>query len=81
MILTEDNKVYSFGRDDDSQLGRGQGLSLDSNAIDATPLPVEVPEGEVIKQLAGGFGSAAFICESGNVYWWGMKYTSYSAFH
>ena len=49
-------------------------MSLDSNAIDATPLPIEVPEGETIKQLAGGCGSGAFICESGNVYWWGMKY-------
>ena len=55
-------------------MGRGYGLSLDSNAIDATPLPIEVPEGETIKQLAGGCGSGAFICESGNVYWWGMKY-------
>ena len=49
-------------------------MSLDSDAIDATPLPIEVPEGEVVKQLASGNGSGAFICESGNVYWWGMKY-------
>lgn len=74
MILTEDNKIFTFGRDDDSQLGREQGLSLDSNAIDSTPLPVEVPAGETIKQMAGGYGSAAIVCESGNIYWWGMKW-------
>ncbi|KNB44473.1 hypothetical protein JH06_1660 [Blastocystis sp. subtype 4] len=73
MMLTEDGNVYTWGRDDDSQLGRGQGLSLDSYAIDYTPLPIELPEGEKVKKMAAGYGSAAIVCESGNIYWWGMK--------
>ena len=51
MMLTEDGNVYTWGRDDDSQLGRGQGLSLDSYAIDYTPLPIELPEGEKVKKM------------------------------
>ena len=73
MMRTEDGKVYTWGRDDDSQLGRGQGLSMDSYAIDYTPLPIELPEGETVKEMAAGYGSAAILCDSGNVYWWGMK--------
>lgn len=73
MLLNEDNKVFTWGRDDDSQLGRGQGLSLDANAVDAIPLPIEVPEGEKVVKMAAGYGSSCIVCESGNIYWWGMK--------
>lgn len=75
-MLTEEGKLFTWGRDDDGQLGQGQGLSLDSFAIESTPLPVPIPEGEKIKKMAMGYGSAALLCESGNVYWWGMKYVS-----
>jgi len=73
MMRTEDGKVYTWGRDDDSQLGRGQGLSMDSYAIDYTPLPVEGRGGGGGGERAAGSGSAAILCDSGNVYWWGMK--------
>ena len=46
---------------------------MDSYAIDYTPLPIELPEGETVKEMAAGYGSAAILCDSGNVYWWGMK--------
>ena len=35
---------------------------------------MELPEDEVPMKIAMGAGSATVICESGNVYWWGMKY-------
>ena len=73
MMRTEEGRVFTWGRDDDSQLGQGQGLSLDSYAIESTPQEIELPEGEKVKKMAMGYGSAVIICESGNVYWWGMK--------
>jgi len=73
MLLNDDNKVFTWGRDDDAQLGRGQGLSLDSYAIDTTPALLQLPKDEKVVKMAAGFGSSCVACESGNVYWWGMK--------
>ena len=73
MLLNENHELFTWGRDDDSQLGHGQGLSLDSYAIDTTPTKVNLPEGEKVVTMACGSGCSCVTCESGNVYWWGMK--------
>ena len=64
LILTEDGDVYSFGRNDEGQLG-----------LEGPSLPVTEPHlivmTEKIKVIAAGDGHSLILTENGNVYSFG----------
>ena len=73
MIVTEDRKVYTWGRNQNAQLGLSGASYVGLARKLLLPTLVELPAGEFPIRGPMGMGCAAVICESGNVFWWGMK--------
>ena len=73
MIVTEDRKVYTWGRNQNAQLGLSGASYVSLARKLLLPTLVELPAGEFPIRGSMGMGCAAVICESGNVFWWGMK--------
>jgi regulator of chromosome condensation len=65
IALTEDNKVYSFGCNDDLSLGR------ETEEEEDLPVPGLVPFKEKIVQITAGSSHSAALTDIGTVYFWG----------
>lgn len=72
MLITEDRKLYTWGRNQRFQLGLGDS-SYTGLSRKLIPTQVELPEGETPLRGCMGTDCAAVLCESENVFWWGMK--------
>mmetsp|Transcript_24044 Transcript_24044/g.42424 ORF Transcript_24044/g.42424 Transcript_24044/m.42424 type:complete len:407 (+) Transcript_24044:270-1490(+) len=74
LALTDEGKVFAWGKNDRCQLGLGGGLSLDHYAAENLPQLVEGPlKDEKVVALGAGGSQALALTESGDVYFWGNK--------
>ena len=73
LVLTKDGKVYTWGRNEQGQLGLGGGISMDVYSMEAVPLIVEGLQEKKIKAIAAGHSHSAAVTEGGELYMWGMK--------
>ena len=66
LVLAGAGSIYSFGHDDEGQLGRGD------RENQASPALVEVPlEGKIMKQVACGFAHSMAVSKGRVLYTWG----------
>ena len=73
MFLTEDHRLYTWGRNQGSQLGLNNTSYIGLARKLLLPNLVNLPEGETPVRGSMGAGCAAVLCESGNLFWWGMR--------
>ena len=73
MVLSDSGEVYVWGRNDQSQLGLGGGLSMDVYAMENFPRVVEGLQGEHIVHVAAGTAHAVAVSDKGEVYHWGYR--------
>ena len=72
LALTTDNKIFSWGFDDQGQLGIPGQFSSEIKVTDLYPhLIYDKPE--PIKKIAIGYGCGAYLTEDGKLTWWGMN--------
>jgi len=70
MALGADGVVWTWGRNDNGQLGLGGGFNLD---MEKSPRPVEALQGEKIVSVAAGHNHAACVNDKGECYIWGYS--------
>ncbi|MGY3088213.1 alpha-tubulin suppressor-like RCC1 family protein [Hymenobacter sp. UYAg731] len=68
LALCSDGALYTWGNNQDGQLGDGTTTNR------TTPVRVVPPTGQTWTQVAGGFWSAAALCSDGSLYTWGNNY-------
>eukprot|EP01029_Cantina_marsupialis_P027901 TRINITY_DN774150_c0_g1_i1.p1 TRINITY_DN774150_c0_g1~~TRINITY_DN774150_c0_g1_i1.p1 ORF type:complete len:410 (+),score=168.37 TRINITY_DN774150_c0_g1_i1:85-1314(+) len=71
LVSTANNGMYSWGRNDQCQLGHGISVSGDMFAL--SQFPARIAEAEKAKSLAGGPGYAACITPDNRVMHWGQR--------
>ncbi len=65
--VTEDGELYTWGRNDQGQLGHGAGMSLDMYSLEDYPRPVTALEGIKVKTAACGHDHMLCITEDDSV--------------
>lgn len=65
MVIGNDNNLYTWGWNDNGQLGIGNMTSKNS------PQKVILPNGDVPKKIIAYSQASLAICENGNIYFWG----------
>eukprot|EP00924_Labyrinthula_sp_SR-Ha-C_P002577 maker-scaffold_13-snap-gene-0.44-mRNA-1 protein AED:0.00 eAED:0.00 QI:65/1/1/1/1/1/2/79/426 len=77
LALDVNGVVYAWGSNDQSQLGLGQGFSVDMFSMENLPRPVEFnfegSDSKRIIEIAAGEHHSIAITDAGEVYSWGMK--------
>lgn len=72
LALTHDGRVYSWGVNDESALGRNT-RGPNSDVLESTPSPVQgFPTGTVITKIAAGDSISVAVSDKGIVYAWGQ---------
>jgi len=77
LALTEDGRVYSWGKNDNGQLGTADSF-MDMYSMEAFPTLLDASEsfgGHKIKFLAAGKSRSAAVTEGGELFIWGHKLT------
>eukprot|EP01041_Mallomonas_annulata_P010425 gene10425-21748_t len=77
LALTEDGRVYSWGKNDNGQLGTPDAF-MDMYSIEAYPRLLETDdafEGHKIVYIAAGKARSAAVTEDGQLFIWGSKLT------
>ena len=73
VVKTEDGKLWSFGRNEQGQLGIGPSLTLDMSSCENVPTPVLLDNNIQVKTFACGSTHAVAVSNEGNLYIWGEK--------
>jgi len=76
MALTDEGRLWVWGRNDQGQLGQGGTMSLDVYSMQADPVVIdEFDEDRSIEiaVIAAGHSHAALCTTQGELYMWGMK--------
>ncbi len=73
LVLTREGKVYTWGRNEQGQLGLGGGISMDVYSMEAVPLVIEGLQDKKVAYVSAGHSHSAAITENGALYMWGMK--------
>lgn len=68
--ITDAGALYTWGRNDNGQLGCVGSAGLDVNNMEAIPVSVKIPP---LKSISCGFGHSLAITDDGALYGWGMK--------
>ena len=73
LALMDDGSVYSWGRNEQGQLGIGGSMSMDHYAMEDYPVQIEGDlEGKVVTSVAAGFVQALASTEDNELFQWGM---------
>jgi len=73
LALTDDGRIYGWGKNDQSQLGIGAGMAMDVYAMEDMPVQITALANEKIVKIAAGGGHALAINDKGELFFWGMR--------
>lgn len=73
LALSDEGKVYSWGKNEFGQLGHGGSITMDVYSMENYPKEIEAFDKVKIAGIAAGHGHAAAVSEDGRLYMWGMK--------
>eukprot|EP00516_Mucochytrium_quahogii_P006280 CAMPEP_0203763006 /NCGR_PEP_ID=MMETSP0098-20131031/15739_1 /ASSEMBLY_ACC=CAM_ASM_000208 /TAXON_ID=96639 /ORGANISM=" , Strain NY0313808BC1" /LENGTH=418 /DNA_ID=CAMNT_0050657609 /DNA_START=307 /DNA_END=1563 /DNA_ORIENTATION=- len=73
LALDSDGKVWGWGKNDQSQLGLGGGISMDVYAMEDMPRQLESLDEKKIVKVGAGAAHAVAVTDKGEVYSWGMR--------
>ncbi len=73
LALSDDGKVYGWGKNDQSQLGLGGGISMDMYAMENMPRLIESLEKEDIIYIGAGASQSLAINANSEVFYWGNR--------
>jgi E3 ubiquitin-protein ligase HERC2 len=76
MALSDEGKLYVWGRNDQGQLGLGGTLSLDVYSMETYPVTIDEfsrPGAPEIATIAAGHSHAALVTKDGVLWMWGNK--------
>ncbi|GBG25543.1 Serine/threonine-protein kinase Nek8 [Hondaea fermentalgiana] len=73
LALSDDGKVYGWGKNDQAQLGLGGSMSMDVYAMEEMPRQIDLLANETIVSIAAGGSHAMAVNSKGEVFHWGMR--------
>ncbi|MGM7684313.1 RCC1 domain-containing protein [Cytobacillus sp. Hm23] len=68
IAIASDGTVFTWGSNDDGELGDGT-----MGTIEASPIPIPIPGGATIEQVAGGVCCTMALASDGTVFTWGLN--------
>lgn len=72
MALSEDGRLFAWGKNEQGQLGQGGGLLMDMYNLEALPVEIDFDDKKLVK-IDCGYHTAGAIDEEGVAYFWGVK--------
>jgi len=73
LVLGDDGRCYTWGKNDQGQLGIGGSISMDVYAMENFPRAIDGLEGHEIAYISAGHAHAVALTTTGELFLWGMK--------
>jgi len=73
LAVSDDGRVFAWGKNDQGQLGLGGGMAMDHYAMEAIPSEIETLAKEKIVAVGAGLAHAGCVSDTGKVFSWGNR--------